>query len=96
MNGEPAVLYLRVAPQLRRALRRVAAEAGVSMSAWAVHVLAAAVGPQLYVVDDDGVVGTAGLGGATAIPDDVILAWYRTVYLPRVGQPDRHKFRRSG
>jgi hypothetical protein len=134
-TGEPAVIYLRVAPQLRQALRRVAAEAGVSMSAWAVHVLAAAVGPAALLAGSDDV--ARGANGAVALPDDVpvtaedhrwvrrlaeneliaarcrwrdeemwrgnacagndeILNWFRTVYLPRVGDPDRYKFRRSG
>jgi hypothetical protein len=134
-TGEPAVIYLRVAPQLRQALRRAAADAGVSMSAWAVHVLAAAVGPAaLHAGSED--VGR-GANGAVALPDDVpvtaedhrrarrlaeaeltaarcrwrdegmyrgnscapndeILEWYRTVFLVRVGDPDRYKFRRSG
>jgi uncharacterized protein (DUF1778 family) len=40
-----AVLYLRMAPALRDALRASAAESGVSLNAFAVQALAAAAGP---------------------------------------------------
>jgi len=42
--AKPAVLYLRMAPQLRAALAERAAESGVSLNAWAVNALAAAAG----------------------------------------------------
>ena len=44
--AKPAVLYLRMAPQLRAALAERAAESGVSLNAWAVNALAAAAGPE--------------------------------------------------
>jgi hypothetical protein len=40
-----AVLYLRMAPALRDALRASASESGVSLNAFAVQALAAAAGP---------------------------------------------------
>ncbi len=48
---KPAVIYLRVAPQLREALRRAAETAGVSVNAYSVQVLAAALGLQLQAVN---------------------------------------------
>ena len=41
-----AVVYLRMAPALRDALRNHAAESGVSLNAFAVQALAAAAGPE--------------------------------------------------
>jgi hypothetical protein len=41
-----AVVYLRMAPALRDALRTHAAESGVSLNAFAVQALAAAAGPE--------------------------------------------------
>ncbi len=64
-RGKPSVLYLRVAPQLQHALKRVADAAGLSVTAYAVHILAAAVGAELYA---DGPVGASGV---QAIPDSM-------------------------
>jgi hypothetical protein len=44
-----AVVYLRMAPALRDALRNHAAESGVSLNAFAVQALAAAAGPSSCV-----------------------------------------------
>jgi hypothetical protein len=40
----PAVIYLRMSPQLREGLRQAASDAGCSLNAFAVNVLAAAAG----------------------------------------------------
>ena len=43
-NPRTAIVHLRMAPQLRDALRRAADNAGVSMNSYAVQVLATAAG----------------------------------------------------
>jgi hypothetical protein len=43
-DHKPAVLFLRLSPQLRQALRHAADQAGVSLNAYAVQVLATAAG----------------------------------------------------
>ncbi len=67
MSAKSAVLYFRVAPQLRTALSLAAESAGVSMNAYAIHVLASAVAPQLHQLNADLTDGT------TAVPDSVPL-----------------------
>lgn len=47
-------LLVRLAPELHRAIRDKADEAGLSMNSWIVHVLAAAVGPSFFRDHDDG------------------------------------------
>jgi hypothetical protein len=61
-DHKPAVLFLRMSPQLRQALRHAADRAGVSLNAYAVQVLAAAAGdPAGFRADVDEAVPPAEL-----------------------------------
>ena len=54
-NHQAAVVYLRMTPQLRDALRAAADQAGTSLNAFAVQVLAAAAGdPARFRVGTEG------------------------------------------
>jgi HicB family len=88
---KPAVVYVRMAPALRDALREHAESSGLSLNAFVVHALAAASGPEFLRHVRDG-------GKPSTVADDrevvrrpspdrmtFVVAAYRDYWLGKLG-----------